>query len=260
MGMLAESLALTPIGGAAFAAVALPDYEANSGMFGGWTAALLLNAVGQASEAQGSISALTVHYLSRVPPGARLTLRTQRLGGGKSLSHWRCDLFIDGEEAPAATSTVVLANRRTSDQRTDLPMPSAAAPETIATFQPPLPFGAQVDLRIAFGGEDQPTSRSLAWEKELSGRAIDSLQLAFLCDLGWPRAFALGPSSRPSSTITLSLYIHATVEELAEMGDDFILSEIVATRAVEGTIGSRKDMWSSRGVLLATSEQLCWFR
>jgi len=48
MGMLAESLALTPIGGAAFAAVALPDYEANSGMFGGWTAALLLNAVGQA--------------------------------------------------------------------------------------------------------------------------------------------------------------------------------------------------------------------
>lgn len=43
-------------------AVADGAYEANTGMFGGWAAALLLNAVLQEPAVQGSPSALTVNF------------------------------------------------------------------------------------------------------------------------------------------------------------------------------------------------------
>lgn len=89
---------------------------------------------------------------------------------------------------------------------------------------------------------------------------MDAVQLALLSDLGAPRIFFVSNGPRPSSTITLSIYFHATDDELAACADDYILSEMIGTRANAATIGSRKDLWSREGKLLATSEQLCWFR
>jgi hypothetical protein len=65
---------------------------------------------------------------------------------------------------------------------------------------------------------------------------------------------------RPSSTLTLSAYFYASADELAAIGEDFILSEAVGTRAAASIIGSQLNMWNRSGALLATSEQLCWFK
>jgi hypothetical protein len=65
---------------------------------------------------------------------------------------------------------------------------------------------------------------------------------------------------RPSSTLTLSAYFYASAAELAAIGGDFILSEAVGTRASQSLVGSQLNMWSRAGALLATSEQLCWFK
>lgn len=262
MSRLSQSLSLAVRDDGAFAAVADPAFEANTGLFGGWTAALLLRAVLAAPGAEGSVSALSVSYIARVSPGAALRLHPQRLGGGKSMTHWRCDLVLEDGQTLAASAQVVLTHRKPGEARNWLPKPDAPGPENFPVFNPPGRFGAKFDIHSVEGGDPfaTPSARSLAWERTTVPGPMDSMRLAMLSDLGWPRAWALGDAPRASSTLTLSLYILATPEELAGIGEDYILSEMVATGAERSTVGSRKAMWSRTGVLLGTSEQLCWFR
>jgi hypothetical protein len=35
---------------------------------------------------------------------------------------------------------------------------------------------------------------------------------------------------------------------------------MIGTRVERSTVGSRANLWSRGGALLATTEQLCWFR
>ena len=257
---LETSLAMERTGPGQWSAVASPAYEAISGMFGGWTSALMLKSVLADAEAQGSASAMTVNFINRVPSGAALNLRTARLGGGRSLTHWRCDLFADVELL--ATAAIVLAHRKESSQHTERQLPGAPAPASVAPVVLPGAFDIQVEVRPTLGNNifNQTTTRSLNWEKEKSGRPIDAVQIAFLADLGAPRIFFVSDGPRMSSTITMSIYFLATSDELAACGDDYILSDMIGTRANGATIGSQKDMWGRTGTLLATSEQLCWFR
>ena len=262
MTSLDASLAIEPAGDGAWLALADPQQTANSGMFGGWTAALLLKSVLDDPCAQGTTSAITVNYVNRIEPGSALVLRTQRLGGGKSLTTWRAQVLVEGAADVAATASIVLANRRDSDRFTEPKLPNAVAPETLPMFQPPGPFGKGMDIRTVIGVNpfNQPTTRSLSWERDLEDRAWDALQIVYFSDVGWPRVWPLGAAARPSSTITMSTYIHATSEELATCGGDYILADMVGTRIDNSTCGSRANLWSRAGALLATTEQLCWFR
>ncbi len=60
--------------------------------------------------------------------------------------------------------------------------------------------------------------------------------------------------------MTMSVYFHATEKEIQAIGDDYILNEAVATRGADSTSGQQVRMWSRNGDLVATSEQLCWYR
>jgi acyl-CoA thioesterase len=262
MTNLDTSLALRVTGEGEFHGFADPTREANTGMFGGWTAALLLKAVLEDSRAEGDASAICVNYISRVVPGSDLILRTQPLGGSRSLTHWRSDLFVAGNENVAATASVILTRRRESDRFTESAIPTVPLPEALSIVHPPPTFGAIIDMRIASPSDafNQPTTRSLAWQREMTGRPLDAVQLVYLSDIGWPRVFAISPAPRPSSTITLSVYIHATATELRARGDDYILCDMIGTRIEHSTVGSKANLWSRCGDLLATTEQLCWFR
>ena len=258
--MLEASLAIERIEPGRWSAVASPQYEANSGTFGGWTAALLLKTVLIEADATSTASAMTVNYVNRVVPGAVLEVRTTRLGGGRSLTHWRCDVLA--ESGLLATAVVVLADRKANSEHTELTMPAAPPPANFKPADVPGALGTKVDIRPTLGDDlfNQTTTRSLNWEREISGRSMDAVQIAFLSDAGAPRIFYVSDGPRPSSTITLSIYFLATSDELAACGDDYILCEMIGTRANAATIASRKDMWSRDGTLLATTEQLCWFR
>ena len=262
MTNLDATLALRIAGEGVFHGHAHPSREANTGMFGGWTAALLLKAVLEDPRAEGGASSICVNYINRVVPGRDLILRTRRLGGSRSLTHWRSELFLEGSEDLAATATVILTQRRESDQFTEGTLPNVPAPETLPIVHPPPTFGETIDMRIASGSEcfNQPTTRTLAWQREMTGRLMDAVQLAYLSDIGWPRVFAISPAPRPSSTVTLSVYILATAQQLAACRDDYILCDMVGTRIQDSTVGSKATLWSRGGDLLATTEQLCWFR
>jgi acyl-CoA thioesterase len=257
-----ESLALTAAGPGRWAGIASPRYEAVIGVFGGWTVALLLKAVLAEPEASGSPVSITVNFIAALPPGAEIIIDVTRLGATRSLAHWRCDLRLAGQDAMSATAIVIMANRRASDSRTEPKMPEVPPPEALQGYFPPFAKNPPMESRSPMPPPpfNKPDSRTLSWERDASGRAIDVLTLALLSDLGAPRVYLVSPGPRPSATLTLSVTFLAGPEELAACGDDFILADMIATRIEQSTVGSRKDMWSRAGTLLATSEQLCWFR
>ena len=75
-----------------------------------------------------------------------------------------------------------------------------------------------------------------------------------------PRSFFWGVGFRPSATLTLSVYFHGTAEEIDAVGDDYLLNEATGTRGEQSTSGQQARLWSRGGALLATTEQLCWYR
>ncbi len=163
MHSLQESLAIQPTGPGAGMAEADPTYEANTGMFGGWTAALLLNAVMEQPGRQGSASTVTVNFIERVIPGERLRLETHILGGSRSLTHWRSDLHREETDQLLATATVVLAHRRDTEQACDLTMPAAPPSSTLPLSRPPGQFGQRLDTRVIRGAPpfNRPDMRSV---------------------------------------------------------------------------------------------------
>lgn len=260
-GPLSESLALHATGEGQWRLFADPECEAGNGMFGGWTAAALLKSVLIDPRVEGEASAINVTYVSRIAPKSDLIVRAQPLGGGRSVKAWRTEIFGDDGVGPLATANVVLTNKRaTTSDFTEFTRPEAPEPETLPMVHPPAGFGQGIDMRAwkyPFGNED---SRYANWLRERSGHPVDHVLLAFLSDAYPPRIMGRSPALKPSSTLTLSTYFFATAAELAAIGDDFILNEAVGTRAEASTIGSQLRMWSRSGALLATSEQLCWYR
>lgn len=262
MSSLVEALTLHATGPGAWRAFADPRYEAGTGMFGGFTAALLLRAVVLDERRAGTPSALTLHYLKRVDPGSQLTLQTKLVSATRSLQFWQVELHLAGDDQPATLATVMLSEPRASDGFTEPPMPEAPPPESLPSFHPPGTFGQRTPVHPvnATGLFDQPSSRTLSWVREQSGRALDHAQLAYLSDSYAPRIFLKSKTLRPSSTVTMSVYFLASEAELVALGDDYVLVDAVGTRAEQSIIGSQAQLWSRSGVLLATSEQLCRFR
>ncbi len=262
MSTLEEAFTLQSVGLGEWKGYAHPGYEATSGMFGGWTAGVLLKAIIDDARAEGTPSALTVHFLKSVPPESDVSIRSRRVGGGRSLSFWQSELFLARQDDPAALAMLVLANRRESDAFTDVCMPDAAEPESLSVFHPPGPFGQRTPFRPLSGHPpfSRPDTQSMAWVRETSGRSIDFPQLAYLCDAYAPRIFFKSTTPRPSSTITLSAYFHASEAEMRGVGEDYVLTQAQGTRAELSTIGSKANLWSRQRTLLASTEQLCWFR
>jgi len=257
-----ESITLAPAAAHEWTGRADPRREATTGMFGGWTSALLLRAVLNDAAEAGSPVALTVHFVNAVIPGSALSVRTRPLGGGRALSTWQAELIPEGAQGPAAVATVVLAKRRESFGFTDAVMPEAPPPDTLPKFHPPGPFGERSLVRPAHGFPifARADARSVFWVREVSGRAIDAIQLAYLVDNFPPRSWSRRTEPGPYSTITLSAYFHATDAELAALGDDDVLLDVSSSRAESSTVAAHARIWSRGGVLLATTEQLGWFR
>ena len=71
MAALDEAIALDPDRSGRWRGRAHVAHESINGMFGGWTAAMLLGAVVRSAPSERRPSALTVNYLASVAPGSR---------------------------------------------------------------------------------------------------------------------------------------------------------------------------------------------
>ncbi len=263
MGSLDEALMLDADGPGRWTAHADPDHESMNGMFGGWTSALLLAAVIASAGAPLLPSAMTINYLTVVPPRTRPTVHVERRGGSRSIDHWQADLRSSESGELHASALVVLTARRPTEPHDQWSMPDAPEPRTLEVFHAPGTQGQQTDIRRVVGTEDAygaGDTRTLQWIRMDSERRLDHLQLAYLADQFAPRSFFWGIGPRPSATLTMSIYFHATDDEIAGVGSGFILNEATGTRGSNSTSGQQARMWSPTGALLATTEQLAWYR
>jgi acyl-CoA thioesterase len=204
-------------------------------MFGGWTTAMALRAVSASAAGEAEPSVINVNFIGRIDPGTNLIIRTRRIGGSRAVSHWLAELMSEGEQATLASASVMVADRRLSDEHTEVNAPRAPDPDTLELIYPaPGSAGERCAMRPIEGYPPfgRTTTYSTAWVKEISGRSVDRVQLAFLSDFRPPRSFYWNDGPRPSATLALSVYFHATHEELREVGDDYLLSEAFGTAAL----------------------------
>jgi acyl-CoA thioesterase len=262
MSDLEQALTLTPLDDGSRRALADPRDESTTGMFGGWTAAVLLRIVLDDPARLGAPSAITVNYVSKIDPGTEVVVRARRVGGGRSLHHWHSELLAADDDRLLAHAMLVFADRRETDGFTESAMPEAAAPELFEVFHPPSTQGERMDVRPITGNPPfaQDSTASTCWVRESTGRPVDYLQLAFLADANAPRSFFWSDGPRLSATMTMSVYFHGTEEEISSVGDEYLFNETIGTRGDKSTSGQLTRLWRRDGVLLTTSEQLCWYR
>lgn len=235
------------------------------GLWGGYAIGLAIRVLDAEPSAIGEALSLTLTYAAALSSGT-LDVRTRRIRQGGSIGVWEVEILPAGSEQVGVHAIVTMAKRPVTPPFEFARMPNAPDPESL----PKLEFGESsqhygataFERRMLDGFPSEPggtNAHSLAWVKSRRG-AMDKAMLGMVTDFSPPRSmYALGRSIN-TTTLTLTVYLHATEEELAGIGDDYILIECDGRVGSRGASDERSSYWSRSGKLLATSEQLAWYR
>lgn len=256
---------LTPVGPGRWTTVAGEEWRnPGGGLWGGYAIGLAVRVLEAEPEARGEALSLTLTYCAGLPAGA-LDIRTRRIRQGGSIGVWEVELLPAGTDDVGVHAVVTLAQRPSTPPFAFAAMPDAPDPDTL-----PSPVFAGASQHFGASALERRTldtfppkatgdSRTLAWVRSRRG-PLDKAILGMITDNSAPRAFyALGPTVM-TTTLSLTVYLHGTVEEIAEVGDDFILVECEGRVGGGGASDERSSYWRRDGKLLATSEQLAWYR
>jgi acyl-Coa thioesterase superfamily protein/acyl-CoA thioesterase superfamily protein len=234
------------------------------GLWGGYAIGLAVRVVEAEPEAVGEALSLTLTYAAALPSGP-LDIRSRRLRQGGSVGVWEVEVLPAKSDQVGVHAIVTMAKRPSTPSFVFASMPDAPAPESVPSLEipgEPRRYGAAAFERRAFEGfppAPGDSSRSLCWVRSRN-RPMDKALLGMVTDHSPPRAmYALGRSVM-TTTLCLTAYLHATKEEIAEVGEDFILVECEGRVGNAGASDERSSYWSRSGKLLATSEQLAWYR
>src|SRR5580704_5211376 len=262
----ALSIPLAHVSPGRWTTLAGPEWgNPGGGLWGGYAIGLCIRVLEAEPEAVGEALSLTLTYAAGLPAGA-LDIRTRRLRQGGSVGVWEVEMLAAGSDQVGVHAIVTMARRPWTPPFAFATMPDAPAPETLPSPDAPgetaRHYGASsFERRTLEGFPPQPSgdSRSLAWVRSRRG-PLDKALLGMITDNSAPRAmYALGPTIM-TTTLSLTAYLHATVQEIAEVGDDFILVECEGRVGGGGASDERSSYWRRDGKLLATSEQLAWYR
>ncbi|HZZ87535.1 MAG TPA: thioesterase family protein [Caulobacteraceae bacterium] len=265
---LTETIAfpLSPVAPGRWTTNAGPEWSnPGGGLWGGYAIGLAIRVLEAEPEALGEALSLTLTYAAGLPSG-ELDIRTRRLRQGGSVGVWEVEMMPAGSDQVGVHAMVTLARRPRTPDFAFARMPSAPDPDSLPAPAPPEEVGrhygaSTFERRTMEGFPPAPSadSRSLAWVRSRRG-PMDKALLGMITDNSAPRAmYALGPEVM-TTTLSLTAYLHATAEELAEVGDDYILVECEGRVGGGGASDERSSYWRRDGKLLATSEQLAWYR
>jgi hypothetical protein len=253
---------LTPLGPHQWSAPSRPGLLLPGGRthWGGYALGLMMKSILAEPERKGDPVSLTVSYIGALLDGESC-ISNRLLRQGASLEFWRSEVSQDGG-APAAHGDFILGRRRPTRRFAWIEAPKAAAPEDLPDAPTPVGFLREYQLR---GEHPFPkgdgSSESLVWTRFRDGRPLDYVNLAMAADRFPPRHVAVyGWSASQNSTISLSAYFHATPAEVAAVGADFVLCHAVGRSGSDSLFDMTASIWRRDGLLLLTTEQLCWFK
>lgn len=260
----AYDIALQSVAPGRWTTFAAPEWRnPGGGLWGGYALGLCVRALEAEPEATGEVLSMTLTYAAGLPSG-ELDVRTRRLRQGGSIGVWEVELRPQGVEDVGVHGMITMARRPPTAPFAFATLPQAPSPDQLPSPDHPagpLHFGASAfERRTLDGFPPKPggDSRSLAWVRPRNG-VWDKALLAMVTDNSAPRAmYALDRVM--TTTLSLTAYLHATAEQIAALVDDFILIECEGRVGGGGASDERSSYWSRDGRLLATSEQLAWYR
>lgn len=271
-----QAIALAALGPDSWSGHTSAAYWNMVGPFGGITAATVLRAVLQQPQCLGTPVALTVNYAAALQTGP-FTVTARAARTNRSTQHWVVEITQDDDGALAGvvlTATVMTAVRRDTWGINDTPMPQVPDPQDVSApawkspiewikryevvqLQGPLP-GDWDDVVSTRGPEDASLSR--LWMRDAPARPLDYCALAALADVFYPRIYLRRTSRVPAGTVSMTIYFHADDAMLRAVGDGFVLGQARAHAFHAGFHDQSAQLWSSAGVLLATSHQLVYYK
>lgn len=242
-------------------------YSNFNGVFGGFTAAVLLRAVLDHPARRDVPVALTVNYCAAIGEGA-FEVSVREVRRGKSTQHWLVELSQG--DTVAATASVVCGARRDVWSHHPGVAPKIASYSSLPKFEGFKPGGwtSQYEMRFAEGSPDfsprdttelRPAFSKL-WMKDNPCRPLDYLSLACMSDAFIIRAFLVRGKFVPVGTITLTTYFHGNEETMCAQGSDPLICVADAQVFNDGFADQTATLWGKEGRLLASSNQIVWYK
>ncbi|SFB66878.1 Thioesterase-like superfamily protein [Polaromonas sp. OV174] len=239
------------------------------GPFGGTTAATTLRAILLHPALLGEPIALTVNYASALAAGAfSVTARPVRTN--RSTQHWMVALSqtdASGVEGVVMTASAVTAARRETWSANDTPMPALRFSEALPRFDfATSEWTQRYDMRAVSGRipetwdgrEDDSLTR--LWVRDEPPRPLDFCALAAMSDVFYPRVWLRRATRVPAGTVSITTYFHADSRQLAQCGEGYLLGQARAQAFRNGFFDQSAQLWSAAGTLLATSNQLVYYK
>lgn len=239
------------------------------GPFGGTTAATALQAVMLHPDLLGEPIALTVNYAAAMAAGAfRVVARPVRTN--RSTQHWTIELAqtgASGETLVVTTATAITAVRRQTWSAGDMPMPPVSFSDSLPVFSfKGAAWTQRYDTRVACGmvpdvwdgtGQDSLTQ---LWVRDHPPRPLDFLSLAAMADVFYPRVWLRRATRVPAGTVSITTYFHADSAQLAQAGAGYVLAQAKAQTFSNGFFDQTAQLWSQSGDLLASSNQIVYYK
>lgn len=247
-----------------------PAYANMVGPFGGITAAQALQAVLQHPQRLGEPVSLTVNFAAGLVDGA-FRVESRPVRTNRSTQHWTVTLWqtsAAGTEEVMLTATAVTAVRRTTWSAVDERMPMVAVPDSV----PNIPFTDRVEwvsryeMRVVAGAlpqhwDDAETdSLTQLWLRDNPPRPIDYASLTGLADAFFPRIWRRRARMTPIGTVSMTVYFHADANELAAIGEGYLLGQARSQSFFNGFFDQSAQLWSEAGHLLATTHQVVYYK
>ena len=248
-----------------FAGRTSPAYANFIGPYGGITAAQCLNAVLQHPERLGDPVALTVNFAAAVADG-EFQVRPRPARTNRSTQHWIVEMLQAGEVVATATALTAVRRPTWAGQEAHMPKVTAAA-EVPRSRRKGVAWLERYDMRYLMGtiprdwdGGGAQESLSRLWVRDDPPRPLDFPSLAALCDVFFPRIWLRRARQTPLGTVSMTVYFHASAEELEDAGTGYLLAQARGQGFGSGYFDHTGQMWSEGGGLLATTHQVMYYK
>lgn len=241
-----------------------PEWGNMVGPFGGATVATVLNIIQTDPEALGRPASSTINFAAPLADG-EYTVDYTPVRTNRTNQHWTATITQNGEVS--ATATALFAVERESLSSVEVTPPDVPVPEdlTVTPFPPVLAWPRNYEMRFAGGAVPGPegttdgTTVSTYWLRHSIERQWDYPSLGAAADTFFPRIYIRAGAGVPAGTVTMTLYFHASPDEVAALGPD-VLCTAEASRFHNGLGDQTGRLWSADGNLLVSAHQMIYFK
>jgi acyl-CoA thioesterase len=237
------------------------DYWNMVSPYGGVTAGVMMKAMLDHPERRGTPLSFTLNFLAPIDAGD-FVIDTELVRANRNSQHWSIRLSQAGRVLALAIA-ICAVRRDTWSQveatRPDVP-PAASCP--VAPPRKATGFLQRYEFRIVRGKPFAVNEDSLShvWVADNPPRPLDFPSLTALCDSFLPRIFLRRPDFVPIGTVSINIYFHAGEDALAVQGAAPLLAVAQAQAFSDGHFDHHGHVWSTDGTLLATTQQLVWYK